>query len=229
MGSDTDLRMEIKKLSFDEWVKYVFDHPVNKRLAWYFQPDAALWNELSHPELTVGYMTRLFENAPELCKRYSDAKLGQGFWFLTSNACSSHMFALLDDDVPLDSRLACINAMHTLFEQFFAQKCSAHLSHLDEPGVSALNAPVYMWWDIIPISAGYGDKQVDSAILDVMGRTLALSSDACRESALHGLGHWQMYYPEVVVSHIDTFLKNQPHLRPELKQYALSARAGCIL
>jgi hypothetical protein len=221
--------MEIKHLSFDEWVKYVFDHPVNKRLAWYFQPNAAMWNELSNPELTVSYMTRLFENAPLLCKRYSDAKLGQGFWFLTSNACSSHMFALLDDRVPLASRLACINSIHMLFERFFAPNCSSHLSHLDEPGVKALNAPVYMWWDIIPIGAHYADKQIDAAILDVMVRTLTLESDACRESALHGLGHWQRHYPELVTTHIDDFLENQPRLRPELRQYALSARAGCVL
>jgi hypothetical protein len=62
----------------------------------------------------------------------------------------------------------------------------------------------------------------------VLRRLLAIPHDACRESALHGLGHWAIYYPQVAQM-IDEFLRNTPHLRPELVTYAERARTGCIL
>ena len=51
--------------------------------------------------------------------------------------------------------------------------------------------------------------------------------DACRESALHGLGHWQIYYHEATQL-IDDFLRITPNLRVELVRYAESARRGHV-
>ncbi len=62
-----------------------------------------------------------------------------------------------------------------------------------------------------------------------MRRTLDLSSDACRESALHGLGHWHLEYPQQVEAIIDRFLDSHPDLRSELKAYARAARKGRVL
>ena len=76
--------------------------------------------------------------------------------------------------------------------------------------------------------AAFGKGDIP-AILDVMTQTLNLDSDACREGALHGLGHWAMYYPKRVAAIIDEFLKKNPDLRPELRNYALGARTGCVL
>ena len=222
--------MELQHLSFDAWVKYVFDHPT-EGLEWYFQADALWWNETKNPDLTIQYLTSLFEDAPHYCSPYSDAQLKQGFWFLVSNACSSHMFSLMDNRVPLEDRLHCVRSFYTLYEEFFSVKCSPHLSHLDEPGANEINVTVYMWWDLIPIYGQPDDrsrKQIDETILDVMSQTLNLPSDACRESALHGLGHWNLYYPQFVARCIDDFLKREQTLRPELRTYALNARAGCI-
>jgi hypothetical protein len=52
----------------------------------------------------------------------------------------------------------------------------------------------------------------DPDILQVMGSTLQLDSIACRESALHGLGHWQHQYPQRVGEIIDKFSMSQPDL-----------------
>ena len=52
----------------------------------------------------------------------------------------------------------------------------------------------------------------DPDILQVMESTLQLDSIACRESALHGLGHWQHQYPQRVGEIIDKFSMSQPDL-----------------
>ena len=62
-----------------------------------------------------------------------------------------------------------------------------------------------------------------------MERILQLGQDACMESALHGLGHWQHFRPDEVAAIIDSFLTDYTSLRPELHAYALKARAGRVL
>ena len=70
---------------------------------------------------------------------------------------------------------------------------------------------------------------LDREILGVMESTLQLDSIACRESALHGLGHWQRHYPQRVGEIIDAFLMKHRVLRKELEQYAMNAYTGYVL
>jgi hypothetical protein len=58
---------------------------------------------------------------------------------------------------------------------------------------------------------------------------LALPHDACRESALHGLGHWHHAYPDQTADIIDEFLARNEGIRDELRRYAMAARCGCVL
>lgn len=224
--------MTIRIDSFDEWVIYAFDHPVEPSMpAWHWDWDAASWDELKEPGVTVEYLTRFFEDIAEVAAPYTDAQLNQGLWFIGNNACSSHMFAVNDEHVPLADRVRCIHAMSSLYENLFAVRCTPHLGHRSEEG-NPLNSACYMWWDILPIG---GDpktrdgQQLNQAMLDVMQNALEIDSDACRESALHGLGHSHYIYPEKVEKIIDAFLKQHPNLRPELEIYAKSARGGCVL
>lgn len=69
-------------------------------------------------------------------------------------------------------------------------------------------------------------RELDQEILGVLESTLQLDSIACRESALHGLGHWQHYYPLQVEKIIDAFLMNHRVLRKELETYAVNAYTG---
>lgn len=95
-----------------------------------------------------------------------------------------------------------------------------------------LNGVCYMWWDIIPFYGKSGDARrevFDPHCLDVMEMTLQLPSIACQESALHGLGHWEHAYPDRVKRVIDAFLKANPDVDPELREYALDARVGGVL
>jgi len=223
--------MELENLTFEEWLRHVFDHPVSDlNSAWYWNIDRDWWEEDS--AATLEFMTRLFQHAAELLQSYSDAQLNQGLWFLASNACSSHMFALMNESLPWSARRRCILSIHQLYEQCFARRCSSHLSHIDEPSANPLNMVCYMWWDIIPLYGKPDDpahREMDEAILQVMESTLQLDSIACRESALHGLGHWQHAYPERVGQIIDRFSMRQPDLPEKLRTYMQNAYVGYVL
>lgn len=221
----------LTNFTFEEWLTYVFDHPAaDLNQAWYWDIDRDWWDE--NPADCIRFMTQAFEEAEVLFEPYSDAQLNQGLWFLASNACSNHMFALMDESQPWPLRQRCIASIHRLFEQCFARRCSPHLSHIDEPGANPLNLVCYMWWDLIPISGRPDDPMraaLDSAILQVMESTLGLDSIPCRESALHGLGHWQHEYPERVGEIIDRFSMTRPALPEKLRAYMVNAYAGYVL
>lgn len=216
-------------LSFEEWILFTFDHAAEGPV-WYHAFDDDVWDGPS--ELTIAYLMRLFEDPVAALEDYDDGQIGQGFWYLVSNGGGDYLRPLLDPAVPLETRLACIDALPTLFEKLFVPRCSNHLSHLDEPGVSPINSAVYMWWDIAPLGGNLDDEEgaaINNRLLDAMEAILALDSDPCRESALHGLGHWGSAYPERCAEIIDRFLKEKgAALRPEVRGYAVSARGGCI-
>jgi hypothetical protein len=211
-------------VSLRTWITFLFDHPVPHD----WSEDSAEWPDSS--EQIVGLIAETFEHSGELLARFSDAQLDQAFRFLLDAGGSEFMFSLVQPDLRLALRLRALRSFVPLFEQVMAVRCSPHLSHLDEPGARSLNGICYMWWDILPIHgrpdlperAGF-----DSEVLLVLQRLLTIPHDACRESALHGLGHWCMYYPNVAVI-IDEFLSHSPDMRHELVAYAKSAKTGVL-
>jgi hypothetical protein len=212
---------------YHNWVQQVFDHTVTDP-AWHWDSEAA--TSEPPPSECVVYLTRLFE-LPEILAPYSDAQVNQGFWYLVSNASSNYMFSLIEPGVGWPQRRRGIRAIATLFDRLFARRCSEHLSHFDEVGAGMLNSVCYMWWDIFP-AAGQPENpdrvELDAELLAVMKRILTLDSLACQESALHGLGHWQMYYSREVERAIDEFLARAGPMRQELREYAMCARRGIV-
>ena len=171
-----------------------------------------------------------------MLRPYSDEQLNQGFWFLLG-ASSDAMRGLTDQAIAWDVRERCIRSFATLFRDLFMARCTPRLSHLLRTGDPAafelgpLNSACYMWWDFDCWCARPGHdahRKLDSAFLEVMRQTLDLPHDACRESALHGLGHWHRAYPAQTVEMIDLFLAKNRGIREELRRYALAARCGCI-
>jgi hypothetical protein len=118
------------------------------------------------------------------------------------------------------------------FDRMFAPRCTPHLSHLDEPGAGILNVRCYMWWDTFP-SIGLPDDphlaDLHQAAFESLQNILAKDWLACRESALHGLGHWHGVRAAAVHAIIDGLIAGNPQARPELLTYAHAARTGCIL
>jgi len=211
--------------SLSDWIAFFFDHPVTKP-PWHWGDNPPEWED--SPDHNAAFIADAFERSGELLAPFSDEQLDQGFWHLLGGTDS--MDALTDQSVPPTLRLRALRSFVPLFEQVMAARCSPHLSHLDERGANPLNRACYMWWDILPIH-GRPDlpdrAEFDAEVLAVLRRLLAIPHDACRESALHGLGHWSIYYP-AVAGIIDAFLSRSPNLRPELVAYAKSAKSGVL-
>jgi len=220
---------QLESLPFEEWVAHVFDHDVRDP-QWYFDSDAPFWAAPAH--LTLTHVTRLFSDPAKYLAQFDDRQLNQGFWYLVGNAGSSHMLALTDTSAPLEARIRCVESFTLLFERLFAVRCSNHLSHLNPPAASPLNGACYMWWDIIPFFGAPDDlsrQGLDAAALSVMEETLSLDSLACRESAIHGLGHWQHCYPDRVGEIIGRAMSSPKDWPQELMVYAGKARMGRVL
>jgi hypothetical protein len=220
----------LRDISFDRWVRFLFDRSVTDP-PWYqdADPDTAE----AQPERVITYATNLFERAGIFLAQYSDAQVNQGLWCLIGEGYSP-LCALGEASIPLEHRVHCIRSISTVFETCFVPRCTSHLSHLHEPeaGTGALNSVCYMWWDIFPLAGEPENtlrREIDEACLSLMETTLQHSSIACQESALHGLGHWKLSYPDRCQGIISTFIQRHPNLRRELLEYAERAKEGNIL
>src|SRR5277367_4722430 len=108
-------------VTFDEWVDAVFDHTIRKP-QWYWDNDfVEHWGALGLSDsLAVEYMRRLFLG-PDRLKGFSLGQVAQGIWFLigeSSPAQSAH--TLLKATVPLQQRIACVDAMTNFFRVLVA-------------------------------------------------------------------------------------------------------------
>ncbi len=214
--------------TLDEWVRSVFDHPVTE-IAWHF--------DVAAPELpltkvrTAELVAETFERSGELLRPFTDAQLNQGFWFLICGGNSNYMWCLTDASVPWPERRRALRVFLPLFRDVMATRCAPSLSHRSEPG-SPLNSACFMWWDLLPLDATWPEGRLPEPIhaeaLAVLAELLDISHDACRESALHGLGHLAFFHPEVAAV-VDAFIERSPDLRPELLDYARAARVGHVL
>lgn len=210
--------------TFEDWVASVFGHEV-RRPQWWFDASAEYHEPPS--ATTAAWLEHLFSNSNELLDGYSDGQLGQGFWFLLDPASSNHATALLDASVSDEQRRSVVQSVPNLFRDLFAQRCTPHLSHIDEEGAGALNESCYMWWDIAPWAAS-GDRHLGYESIRAMEEILEIESIACQESALHGLGHSHRCDPRRVEAIIDRFTESRGNARAELREYATAARVGRV-
>ncbi len=218
-----------------EWITYIFDHPVagDVREAWYWSDDAPVWQ--GAPDEIPLLIAETFERADQLLTPFSDAQIDQGFWFLIGFSPPDFMDTLVDPQIPLVARLRAVRSFLPLFERVMAIRCSSHLGSVSESWGNLLNSSCYMWWDWLQypfLKHGLPEDPeravFHSEILITLRRLLAIPQDACRESALHGLGHWVRDYPQAAET-VDEFLSNTPGLRPEIIAYAERARIGNVL
>lgn len=206
-----------------EWIKLVFAHPGNG-------PE---WDDVANPCPTTAadYLAQLFETPSVLFGRFSEQQIALGLERLLSNANSNYVFVLSDESVPQELQIRVVNSLYTLFKDLLAKICSENVG-VDHPHRRPADAICFMMWDAGLLQI-YPDRPehrlVDLAILDVLGQILALPSNACRKSALHGLGHAHEDYPIEVESIIDEFLSNHSDVSNELRKYALDAREGWVL
>jgi hypothetical protein len=211
------------------WRCHLFDHPDDDP-EWYFAADFE-FIPIS-PQALAAHVLRLFEAPAFLLHDYSDQQIASGLKYLIDNACGGDIRLMSHSAVPQSDRLALAARIDRVHSQIFAARCTPALGHLSEGADRPLNMLCYMWWDSIILEAT-GDPRLDTeffaALIEAMGRTLAVPHAACQESALHGLGHWGDRAPERVEALIDAFLAENRAARPELVAYAHAARCGCVL
>src|SRR5207249_5002956 len=131
----------ITRLTFDDWIRYVFDHPVTSP-QWYWAYGEGEF--MPEPAECVEYLAELFRNPDVILAPHSDAQLEQGFWYLVDNSCSNYMFTLLEPPVPWAERRQGIRSIAMLFERLFARRCTDRISHLDRGESRPLNLVCYM-------------------------------------------------------------------------------------
>ncbi len=170
--------------------------------------------------------------AGRVAEAYSTRQIADGLWFLADD--SGLFRELYNPSVPENLRVRCAAAIRQLYAQLFEPLCQTVLSHGDngESVENPLNSICYMWWDVFPTWGRPGDpvaRGIDEVLLGVMRDTLSSENVACVESALHGLGHWRITYPDPVESIVNEFLRQRPMIGVSLRDYAQAARRGRVL
>lgn len=214
---------------YQEWLTYLFDHEIVPGLPeWYWQENAPVFE--ATPAEVAELWIAMMKNAETDLLDYSDAQLGQGLWYLFSNACSDHSFQVTSGDLPVKKVAEVYDSLRWLYTGLFSRRCLPVLGHLSEEG-SPLNGICYMLWDVSPLGwPPENDRTpaVVTALFGVLEHALDLPHRACAESALHGLGEIQSRYPERVEAVIRPRLLRLARDK-SLYPYALGALEGGIL
>lgn len=224
---------------FEEFVRLVFDHDDPR---WMWEDDHEAWTIEDDSAKAVAFLTFAFRNTRLLLESYSSEQVSVGIAYLTNNSLSNIPFCLLDEQVPLSDRLACLRSIELIYREFFAFVIPPGLTS-DQAKTEASDV-CFMFWDVFPFHSRtknpYTMKdrdvvrrwdehlQIERTCIDVLEWTLAIRHTACEEAALHGLGHWHYGDERRVEGIIDDWLKRVPadHV---LRPYAKQARRGMVL
>jgi hypothetical protein len=104
---------DISEISFEEWVRFIFDHPAQER-PWH-------WNDanydISDEEKILSYLIQLFKNPTILLEKFSEKQINQGFWFMLGP--EGFMGVLWNPNTQFSKRKQCIDSMYDLYQLLF--------------------------------------------------------------------------------------------------------------
>ena len=106
-------------MTFEEWVAHVFDHEVKEK-EWYWSTDSDEWCGSS--ELTVKYLTQLFENPLKYLNCFSDEQIEQGIYYIISSG-SEMIYSVKDEEVSFLESSRCVRSFYNLFKDLYDSKC----------------------------------------------------------------------------------------------------------
>ncbi|MEH1127837.1 hypothetical protein [Micromonospora sp. CPCC 206061] len=209
--------------AFDAWLAYLFDRPAEKRRR--AEPASTEWmtRHAPHdgPVAAAERIRRLFGDAGNLLRPYSDEQVGLGLGYIVDSSYDGEIRALADPRVPRVVRIGGLRSIRSLFAEVFAQRLEG--DDLGGRCRTTLEHVCFMFWDIAPVG-----RLGDDTILDVLEDTLALDSTACHWAALHGLGHAYHDAPGHVPGIVDSWLRSHREISPALREYATLARMGAV-
>jgi hypothetical protein len=234
--------------SFEEWVDECFRHKRPESGTYYsgFVPTANV--EYDHDELAgeiyapllAAYMTRLFDAPGFIANRFTDDEIAAGTHFLFG-AEAGCLRELRGGGVSPGVFLRCLRSVGTLYTDLFDRVCGTRGQRPDEEFKARIDSAVYMIWDTdsldYAVTIDWPDGPCTEAGFTILEAALMrCRTSACRQSALHGIGHLMMQRPcegDVTIRDrlrglVDRFLhEKQP---PEwLAEYAREARAGRVM
>lgn len=220
----------IVEASFEEWIEFLFDRPRGET-HWSFHGQDLKWKVPE--ELTATYLAQTFETPKMWMNKFSLQQVADGLAYTWYASMGDYFRLLVTATLPWQLQKRIIAALVPLYQHCFCELCQPGLSHLNECRDNPLNAVCYMFWDACPLCPHPDDRKLrehDDECLRVMEQTLRIDHDACRESALHGLGHWASSYPSRVHSIVEQGLKTvRKRLGKELLNYAEQAKTGNVL
>ena len=211
--------------TFEEWLDETFGRAVDgEAYPQFVHRDAAEWPEPVPNSAAVQHLTRLFEQPQQSLRYFSDRQIAAGLWELGPG--DAH--CVYDQTIPVEQRLRLIGSVQIFFRDFFDKQCLPRLANAEPEHVSPLNTICYMWWEVITWGWQKDDPDADrirSKDMDVMEAVLGLPNPACKEAALHGLGH-MVRHSDRAYAIIERFLAEDLDL--ELERFARAALTGCI-
>jgi len=175
-------------------------------------------------------LRELFVRSAELVPRYGLDGVAEGLWNVAHPRTVEYASSLWDVAADDDDAERAIRAIPTLFRDLFAVHCDPAMSSGGSETTNPMNGTCYMWFDLIGLDHVYANPLPPHrlrAMIDVLDEVLAIPHVACRESALHGLGHIASADAALAAPPIRRFLR-RTDLPEKLRQYALAAAAGAV-
>lgn len=215
-------------LPHDEWLMAILTRPATAE-DYFLSPD--LDPPHSDPAGFAAHLGWLLEAPGARLAPYDDLAVAAGLHWIFDPAEPLSFRCIGDPTIPQAARLALAAGFARLYAEVVMPRCPQALGHLSEDG-GPLATTAYMLFDLVcidPPGVAAEAAALDAAMVEAMGRVLALPHAACQEAALHGLGHWRDRAPGRAEALVDAYLSDGRAARPELVAYARGARGGCVL
>ena len=224
------MKIDFRGVTFDEFIRLVFDQPLGKEHhEWFYSIETDYTDEeldsgevddiALDPAVQVAHLTRLFAGPRESLSHLTRAQINAGFWFLACAENDSFLQQLWNPTVPRADRLACARHIPTLYSALFLPL------ELDELTWMFGDFAVKDIYDF-GSTERFQPTDVDGmrdVFLDVFDDVLHIPDPRAWHGALHGLGH--LRHPRGAEL-IRRFLTSQPALPSELRDYAERTLAG---
>lgn len=212
----------------DDWLMEIFTRPATID-DYFLSPDL----DMPHADAAglAAHLGWLLEAPGARLAPYDDLAVAAGLCWIFDPADPLSFRCIGDPAIPQAARLALAAGLERLHAEVVLPRCPQALGHLSEDG-GPLATTAYMLFDLVcidPPGIAAEAAGLDGAMVETMGRILALPHAACQEAALHGLGHWRDRAPGRAEALIDAYLSRGRAARPELVAYARAARSGCVL
>lgn len=213
--------------TFEQWI----DHCFHKGRALNLDVPE-LPNEPS-PQVLASYMRRLFQNSTGCLEVRTSDEIASGLWYIFG-INSNYWWEVRSPAVPELEQAETVLSIAKFYRDFLDHRCddSGRFPARSTSHFNRLDGAVYMLWDMDCLEGAamiYKESHLVEPIFSVLKQALDCKSVACQISALHGLGHLQMYNHEIVNQIIEPFIREHRAALPWVEKYAGRALIGHVL